>query len=100
VARVLSRVVGNEVVSKIKLDQNFRSLVSDSDSNDDDYSDDGPPLADLCYKCVDRKTENEEEEAKSLLICDGCDYNIAHFSCLGMIKVPDGDWFCEKCREE
>ena len=31
-----------------------------------------------------------------VLCCDGCS-NVVHAHCVGLEKLPDGDWFCEKC---
>jgi hypothetical protein len=31
-----------------------------------------------------------------LLCCDGCP-NVVHHQCIGLQKIPDGDWFCEEC---
>ncbi|KAJ8613810.1 hypothetical protein CTAYLR_004922 [Chrysophaeum taylorii] len=39
-------------------------------------------------------------DADALLLCDGmagrC-WSTAHIHCLGLEKVPDGDWYCESC---
>jgi len=31
-----------------------------------------------------------------LLCCDGC-ANVLHSGCIGLSKVPEGEWFCEEC---
>ena len=33
-----------------------------------------------------------------LLCCDGCS-NVVHSKCIGLDKVPEGDWFCEECHQ-
>jgi len=35
-------------------------------------------------------------EEGDLMICDGC-LSGYHQSCAGVIKVPEGNWFCERC---
>ena len=37
------------------------------------------------------------DDAATMLLCDGCETGAAHTSCLGLSKVPDGDWFCPAC---
>ena len=40
-------------------------------------------------------------EANSLLLCDGMSGrcpSTAHFRCVGLDKVPEGDWFCASCQ--
>eukprot|EP00977_Amphora_coffeiformis_P008882 scaffold2013_cov139-Amphora_coffeaeformis.AAC.2 len=32
----------------------------------------------------------------NLLCCDGC-ANVLHSGCIGLEKVPEGEWFCEEC---
>jgi hypothetical protein len=31
-----------------------------------------------------------------LLCCEGCSH-VAHRSCIGLKKEPEGDWHCEDC---
>ncbi|KAK7313283.1 hypothetical protein VNO77_37926 [Canavalia gladiata] len=59
---------------------------------EDDTEDDGI----LC--CVCQSTDGHP--ADPIVFCDGCDLMV-HASCYGnpLTKgVPDGDWFCERCR--
>ena len=35
-------------------------------------------------------------KAGSLLCCEGCSH-VAHLTCIGLKKKPDGDWHCEDC---
>jgi len=42
------------------------------------------------------KDDPAEEEA-TLMVCDGCDYNLAHFQCAGKRVFPTEEWFCFAC---
>lgn len=48
-------------------------------------------FADACYICGDEGSDTE------LLVCDNCDYKIAHINCLGFASVPEGNWNCQFC---
>ncbi|XP_068493323.1 uncharacterized protein [Phaseolus vulgaris] len=64
--------------------------LGESENGGDD--DDGV----LC--CVCQSTDGDPEDP--IVFCDGCDLTV-HASCYGhpLSKgVPDGDWFCERCR--
>ena len=50
-----------------------------------------PQFADVCYLCGD---DGEDAE---MLVCDNCDYKVAHIKCLGLQKVPIETWVCEMC---
>ena len=52
---------------------------------------DVPLYADACYVCGDEGSDAE------LLVCDNCDYKIAHLRCLGFSVVPEGNWNCAMC---
>ncbi len=43
-----------------------------------------------CEKCC------RTDGADSMVLCDGCDKGF-HTECLGMLCVPDGNWFCSDC---
>ncbi|CAJ1978441.1 unnamed protein product [Sphenostylis stenocarpa] len=52
----------------------------------------------LC--CVCQSTDGDP--ADPIVFCDGCDLTV-HASCYGhplSKAIPDGDWFCERCRFE
>ena len=49
-------------------------------------------FADQCYLCGDEGADTD------LLVCDNCDFKIAHISCLGFTAVPRGDWHCDSCK--
>ena len=53
-----------------------------------------PDFADVCYVCGDEGCDTE------LLVCDNCDYKIAHLKCVGFTKVPEGVWNCAMCKEQ
>lgn len=42
------------------------------------------------------KDDPAQEEA-TLMVCDGCDYNLAHFQCAGKRVFPTEEWFCFAC---
>lgn len=48
-----------------------------------------------CFSC--RKSSNDDQ----LLICDGCNKG-QHLYCVvpKLLKVPDGDWYCDNCKPE
>ena len=51
-----------------------------------------PEFADVCYICGDDGKDDE------LLVCDNCDYKIAHLKCLGFSVVPKEAWHCTLCQ--
>ena len=51
-------------------------------------------MAELCYIC--QAGENDE----ATLLCDRCNFEVAHLECLGLASVPVEDWICFKCKEE
>lgn len=46
----------------------------------------------ICRIC--ESGDNEE----TLLLCDGCDIGM-HTTCIGLVHVPFGEWYCPKCRK-
>jgi len=46
-------------------------------------------------ECTDCGIESNPAE---MLMCDGCDAP-HHVACVGLMSVPEGDWFCSKCLE-
>ncbi|XP_020215033.2 lysine-specific demethylase 4B isoform X2 [Cajanus cajan] len=67
-------------------------LNADPSPDSDSDSDDGV----LC--CVCQSTDGDP--ADPIVFCDGCDLMV-HASCYGnplARSIPDGDWFCERCR--
>jgi len=53
-----------------------------SNEDEDDY---------ICEQC------HRGDREADLLICDGCDVNAAHYDCVHLSRVPEGDWFCAAC---
>ena len=48
---------------------------------------------DACYVCGGA-------EGSDRLLCDGAGCRrVCHAGCTGLDAVPDGDWFCSRCRE-
>ena len=54
-----------------------------------------PEFAEVCYICKTKGTNHHEET--SLIVCDGCDYEVVHYQCLKLPAIPQGDWFCPSC---
>ena len=105
------------IKERIVLDKKFAEVAAqkrksngDNDADSDyeapeGYNGDGVDIgftADLCYICVDRFHDSEELESKELLVCDSCNYKVAHFSCLKMVTAPpeNEEWICKDCVEE
>lgn len=59
----------------------------------DEDPDQAPEFADACYICGDEGSDTD------LLVCDNCDYKVAHLHCLGFKVVPTDVWNCSKCTE-
>ncbi|XP_057458148.1 uncharacterized protein LOC130748916 isoform X2 [Lotus japonicus] len=73
-----------------QLQQNQHEHAIDDDGDGDE--EDGI----LC--CVCQSTDGDAEDP--IVFCDGCDLMV-HASCYGnplSTSIPDGDWFCERCR--
>ena len=47
---------------------------------------------DNCYIC------NSDRNPQLMMICDLCDYMVAHTYCCGLSDFPD-DWICRDCEE-
>ena len=45
-----------------------------------------------CVTCGDKSSEEHNE----IILCDGCTVG-AHMRCLGLRRVPEGDWWCSLC---
>ena len=58
---------------------------------------DGLGLGVYSYDDVACQVCGSGDDAATMLLCDGCETGAAHMSCLGLSKVPDGDWFCPAC---
>lgn len=56
--------------------------------------DNGPQFAEFCFIC--RKNDREEDQ----IVCEHCDYQIAHYYCIGYSVIPEVEWFCPRCHKE
>lgn len=46
-----------------------------------------------CHVCCSIDAEEDEDQ---LIFCDGCNVSV-HAKCYGVVTIPDGDWFCDRC---
>ena len=67
------------------------------DTNGQLLDDEEVVFAEVCYICKVTKTLEEEE---AMLVCDECDYEIAHHQCLNLPYIPEDEWFCHSCTKE
>lgn len=58
------------------------------DGDEDEEEEIGTP----CPVC------GEADQPEILLLCDGCDASY-HTHCIGLDRVPNGDWFCMECAD-
>jgi hypothetical protein len=58
------------------------------DGDEDEEEEEGTP----CPVC------GEADQPEILLLCDGCDASY-HTHCIGLDRVPNGDWFCMECAD-
>ena len=61
--------------------------VASASNSDDDSSDDDI----VCCKC------NKNKDDEKVLLCETCDLAY-HTYCVGLRRVPIGDWSCPKCQ--
>lgn len=47
----------------------------------------------VCMVCFD----GSSSEGNSIIFCDGCN-SPAHQNCYGIMDIPEGDYFCDRCR--
>uniref|UniRef100_A0A7S1G3S2 Uncharacterized protein n=1 Tax=Bicosoecida sp. CB-2014 TaxID=1486930 RepID=A0A7S1G3S2_9STRA len=47
----------------------------------------------VCVVCFD----GDSTATNEIVYCDGCNVG-AHQSCYGVQTIPDGDWYCDRCR--
>jgi hypothetical protein len=55
-------------------------------------------LMSTCYVC-NLVYSDPTHEDNCLLVCDACDFSVAHYECLGYDAVPpeEDNWTCERC---
>ena len=56
-------------------------------------SDDGVDSDVINQPCI---VCNSPDDIDSCLLCDQCDLAV-HYACVGLDKVPTGDWLCPWC---
>ena len=68
-------------------------LVSDNSEGGDNCGDAGSESGSDCHEdeCAVCGQEGE------LLMCDSCP-RVFHLECVGLQRIPNGDWFCDQCR--
>jgi len=79
--RAAATAAGDTELADTKADFCNEKELGDANSTDDD---------DICEICLD---------GGNLVICDGCEKSY-HPKCVNLDKIPGGDWFCPKCKEE
>lgn len=47
----------------------------------------------VCVVCFD----GDSTATNEIIYCDGCNVGV-HQACYGVQVIPDGDWFCDRCR--
>ncbi|KAL1916309.1 uncharacterized protein VTP21DRAFT_5926 [Calcarisporiella thermophila] len=88
----ISETIEGPIIRKIHVEKKKQAVCQ----NIDDY---GAPVDDLdlvvyCESCGQQGDLGEE-----LICCDDCD-DTYHLYCVGLDFVPDGSWYCPKCRDE
>ncbi|KAK9818234.1 hypothetical protein WJX72_009182 [[Myrmecia] bisecta] len=78
------QTVGRSMGSAYDLEDSFIAEEGEDEEWQDQTQHD-----DLCAVC---------QQDGELLMCDGCP-RVFHVDCLGMTRVPEGDWFCAVCRD-
>jgi hypothetical protein len=56
----------------------------------DKKKDDSIKHGDECFKC---------DDGGKLIMCETCP-RVAHLKCVGLVKIPIGEWQCEHCAQE
>ena len=69
--------------------------MSDVDNIDDNRNEELETEDVLCMLC----SLEHSVEQDLMLLCDGCDLAV-HQRCYGVGRVPEGDWFCSRCRTD
>ena len=59
----------------------------ESDEEEIEDDEDSKEWDDKCYFC---------QKGGNVLCCETCSH-VAHLTCLGLKKNPEGDWHCEEC---
>jgi hypothetical protein len=47
----------------------------------------------ICFGCNEADISRDHE----MILCDDCLLKGAHFNCLGLAEIPEGDWYCLNC---
>lgn len=73
----------NEHLFKENIKSEPKSRSKKRNRNEVQQDDTSPCM--LCHECGD------------LIICDGCENNY-HLTCVGLEKLPKGNWYCTDCQ--
>jgi hypothetical protein len=71
-----------------------RPIPTDSAQCDPDKENDEVQEDSVCMCCFD----GSSLEGNTILFCDGCNASM-HLACYGVQEVPEGDFFCERCKK-
>ena len=66
---------------------------------EEEEDDDASGLDDGASQHDDRCAVCHVDDDYDMLLCDGCP-KVFHLTCLGLSRVPDGDWYCAVCSDE
>ncbi|CAM9699444.1 unnamed protein product, partial [Discosporangium mesarthrocarpum] len=81
-----------------KFERLFQAWVVNFADKDDRLPWDDPaarPWEDACRRCE----KTAAAEMGEMLLCDTCDAEY-HCTCLGLTKVPKGQWLCPRCQDQ
>ena len=69
-------------------------MITDPSADPNKPADPEAPIDDsICHVCFD----GSSTETNTILFCDGCNAAM-HQSCYGISEVPEGNYFCDRCR--
>ena len=57
--------------------------IEEEESEDED---------EVCYRC------GADTDEMNIIVCDFCNFMCAHYYCVGLRRLPRGQWYCDTCR--